>query len=123
MTYFFELNGITTEEKNISYVTMIPTLDCSATFNVFGIRVFFNTFKSKSLKVVLLLYCKDIEIPRYNLEYVKNASIIQLLLHGTASPSVKRTANLPAVQNKFKNSSEELNKHEKRLLGRAANRP
>ena len=32
--------------------------------------------------------CKDIQIPRYNLEYVKKAFIIQLLLHGTASPSV-----------------------------------
>ena len=33
--------------------------------------------------------CKDIHIPRYNLEYVtKGVLFIQFLLHGTASPSV-----------------------------------
>ena len=32
-------------------------------------------------------HCKDIQIPRYNIEYVKKASIIQFLLHGIASRS------------------------------------
>ena len=39
--------------------------------------------------------CKDIRIPRYIIEYVKKAFIIQLLLQGTASPSISENCALP----------------------------
>ena len=68
--------------------------------------------------------CKDIQIPRYNLEYLKKRpSVFSSYCMEQHLHQYQRTANLPAVQKEFKNSSKELNKHQTRLPGRAAKYP